>query len=297
MIRLKFIVFLLIVVSFSGCSVLNKNNKSGLQVITEGVESSIYLDDQLIEKAPFINREIKPGEYTLKIQPDDPAYITHETKVTLRPGSLTVVTWKLATRPELSGGVIYEMEPINSKSKAEVSFVTIPDGAIVALENSDKDFSPVIISDVNPGHNAFEISLPSYESQQHTINTVAGYRMLVSVKLAKISIDTPVKPATLTDKTNTQAIAQNEQIRGATTSAEQTDLVKIKKTNFFINEKEVLRVRSLPNAAGLELGFADVGSNYEYLDETENNWHKIKFEEETGWVSKSYAEVVKTDSQ
>lgn len=107
-------------------------------------------------------------------------------KIRLRPGLLTVVTWKLAQRPELSGGVIYEMEPISSKNKSEVSFVTIPDGAIVSLQGKEKEFSPVIITDVNPDHNEFEVSLPSYESQKHTINVVPGYRMLVNVKLAKL---------------------------------------------------------------------------------------------------------------
>ena len=112
----KFIIIVFVAAFFSGCNPLKKNSKSGLQVITDGTESAVFLDEQYIEKAPFINREIKPGEYTLKIQPDDPSLVTHETKIVLRPGLLTVVTWKLAERPELSGGVIYEMEPIKSKS-------------------------------------------------------------------------------------------------------------------------------------------------------------------------------------
>lgn len=297
----KLIIIVFVAVIFSGCNPLNKNSKSGLQVITDGVESVVFLDDQYIEKAPFINREIKPGEYTLKIQPDDPNLITYETKIRLRPGLLTVVTWKLAERPELSGGVIYEMEPIKSGSKSEVSFITIPDGAIVSLQGKEKEFSPVILTDITPGHNEFEVSLPSYESQKHTINAVAGYRMLVNVKLAKVGVG---EYQNIT-KTDDNEIDEASESASATTSG-QLDYereavgeipnsgkeVLIKPTNFFQDGKEVLRVRDKAGSDGAELGFASVGSKYIYLEKTENNWLNINFDGKSGWVSSDYAQIV-----
>ncbi len=296
-----------VAVIFSGCNPLNKNSKSGLQVITDGVASSVFLDDQYIEKTPFINREIKPGEYTLKIQPDGPNLVSYETKITLRPGLLTVVTWKLAERPELSGGVIYEMEPIKSNSKSEVSFITIPDGAIVALQGKEKEFSPVIITDVTPGHNEFEVSLPSYESQKHTINAVVGYRMLVSVKLAKVGIGETQKTET-NDKTNSKDLNTIDQATESATATKsgqlenKTDIIQdivssgkqilIKPTNFFQDGKEVLRVRAQAGSGGTELGFAPVGTKYPYLEKTEENWFNINFNGKSGWVSGTFAQIV-----
>lgn len=297
-----------VTVIFSGCNPLNKNSKSGLQVITDGVASAVFLNEQYIEKAPFINREIKPGEYTLKIQPDDPNLVAYETRIRLRPGLLTVVTWKLAERPELSGGVIYEMEPIKSNSKSEVSFITIPDGAIVSLQGKEKEFSPVIIPDITPGHNEFEVSLPSYESQKHTINAVPGYRMLVSVKLAKVGIGETQKNENNSDKTDTKEVSaidqasesatatKSGQLDNATNASEESKTtgkqILIKPTNFFQDGKEVLRVRDKAGSVGAELGFASVGTKYPYLEKTENSWFNINFNGKSGWVSGTFAQIV-----
>lgn len=302
----KLIIIIFATVIFSGCNPLAKNSKSGLQVITDGSESSIYLDDQYIEKAPFINREIKPGEYLLKIQPDDPKLVTYETKITLRPGLLTVVTWKLAERPELSGGVIYEMEPLKSGSKSEVSFITIPDGAIIALQGKDKEFSPVIIPNITPGHNEFEVLLPSYESQKHTINAVEGYRMLISVKLAKIANgdfqNNQKDSSEKIDDSNIELTEQATDSGNATQSgnlpvrdpknSEISKQILIKPTNFFQDGKEVLRVRDKIGLSGIELGFADVGEKYEYLGNTQDNWFNINFNGKSGWVSGTFSQIV-----
>lgn len=184
-----FILAVLILISstFAGCqSILDRKTKSGLQVITDDVPSSVFINGQYLNNTPLIEKELKPGEYSIKIQPNDSSLVAYETTVTLRKNLLTVVTWKPGSRPELSGGVIYEMEPLTDSSKAEVSFETVPEGAIVSLQGKDKDFTPVVFSDVTPGNQGFEITLPSYETQSHTINVQPGYRMLVRVKLAKL---------------------------------------------------------------------------------------------------------------
>lgn len=180
-------------VFLSGCqSILEHNVKSGLQVITDDVPSSVYLDGHYVNSTPMIEKNLKPGDYTLRIEPTDNSLQAYETRVTLRKGLLTVVTWKPADRPEMSGGVIYEMEPLKDKSKSEISFNTVPDAAIITLEGRDKEFSPTVFSDVPPGNRSFEITLPSYETQSHTIYVQPGYRMMVKVTLAKLQ---PVEKA------------------------------------------------------------------------------------------------------
>jgi len=325
-----FMIFILVVSGFffSGCNPLFKKAKSGLQVqITDKVAASVYLDGNFVEKTPFISKELSPGEHTLKIQPDDPTLIPYEIKVSLKPGLLTVVTWKLAERPEYSGGVMYEMEPINSKNKSEISFITIPDGAIITVAGKEKTFSPVIIPNVDPGHVEFEVSLPSYGIQKHTINTLPGYRMLVTVKLAKENPDSmnsdtaesgsnnetgsnndlgSLESSTTPTSNSAQLASPAPKVSAvnavatpvlATTSANirlgATDQkVQIKSTNFFVNGKEVLRVRDLPGSNGKELGFAEVGSLYPYLGNTQYNWFNIQFNGQSGWVSGQYAQLV-----
>ncbi len=303
-----FLILLTASVLFSACNPLAKKVKSGLQVqMTDGIAAAVYLDENYVEKTPFINRELSPGEYTLKIQPDDPKLIPYETKITLRPGLLTVVTWKLAQRPEFSGGVMYEMEPINSKNKSEISFVTIPDGAIVSVAGKEKTFAPTIIPDITPGHVEFEVTLPSYGVQKHTINAIPGYRMVVTVKLAKENLnekEVVVGNVTLEPQASGSATATTGSTTPAPTTTPKPTIapspaasasakqVLIKPTNFFVAEKEVLRARDLPSSSGKEVGFATVGNLYQYLGKTENNWHNIQLDGKSGWVSGQYAQLV-----
>ena len=302
-----FLLFTLLTASLflSACNPLAKKAKSGLQVqMTDGIAAAVYLDDNYVEKTPFINRELSPGEYTLKIQPDDPKLIPYETKINLRPGLLTVVTWKLAERPEFSGGVLYEMEPINSKNKSEISFVTIPDGAIVSVAGKEKTFAPISIPDITPGHVEFEVTLPSYGVQKHTINAIPGHRMVITVKLAKenlngkevimenVTLDPQASGSATPVPTPSPTVTPKPTISPVPVATNSAKQVLIKSTNFFVAEKEVLRARDLPSSSGKEVGFATVGNLYQYLGKTENNWHNIQLDGVPGWVSGQYAQLV-----
>lgn len=295
----------------TGCSLPLIPSKSGLQVITTDVPASIYLNGQYLEKAPYIGKSLKPGEYLLKIQPEDSAFVPYETTVSLKKGLLTVVTWKPGNRPETSGGVIYEMEKLPKKNQTEISVISIPDKAIVSLDQSKKDFTPLLLEDVSAGSHEFEVRLPSYDSQKHTINVIDGYRINITVKLAKNTLDesppsqksqeTTATEKNLTqdeeastaadDKTKTATEASQTPVRSSNSS--QADFsqgtVTIESTNFFQDGAEVLRVRSMPGGSGQELGFATVGKSYPYLGETTNGWLKIEFSKKEGWVSGKYA--------
>jgi hypothetical protein len=293
----------------SACNPLDAKTKAGLQVITADIPSSLFLDGQYLDKTPYIAKDIKPGTYTLRIQPDDTNLTPYETSINLRKGLLTVVTWKPGKRPELSGGVIYEMEKLKSKKNTELSIITVPDGAIVTLQGREKEFAPVTLTDVEPGQKEFEVSLPSYDTQKHTVNLVAGHRTTITVKLAKsevIDINTTGQTATTSARVALPSItpkpSATPSTRTATASAQTSTSsaktitgprVKINSTNFFQNGKEVLRVRDASSNAGNELGFADVGSEYAYLNKTENGFHNITFNGKSGWVSAQFSTVIK----
>ena len=100
----------------SACNPFAKK-KAGLQVMTNDIPASVFLDGQYIEKTPYIGKELQPGNYLLKIQPDDSNLTSYETTINLRSGLLSVVIWKPGNRPETSGGVIYEMEKLSSSKK------------------------------------------------------------------------------------------------------------------------------------------------------------------------------------
>lgn len=300
--RLWPLVFILVgAVTLAGCSadsIFEYKSKAGIQVITDGITSAVYLNEQYLDNTPLIQKDLKPGEYTLRIEPIDTQFVPHETAIKLNKGMLTVVTWKPGTRPELSGGVIYEMEPIKESKTAEVVFNTIPEGAIVALENKEKEFSPVVFSHVEAGNKEYEVTLPSYETQRHTLNVQAGHRMIVTIKLAKL---VPVEDTVPHVSQNASVSADLEQginsganltpEQAATASANDKRVVLTKPTGLIQDGKEVLRVRSEPDIASTELGIALVGSTHPYLGETANSWYKISFENQVGWVSAEFTEI------
>lgn len=295
----------------SGCtSIFDKNNKSGLQVLTNDIPAATFLDGEYLEKTPYINKELKPGQYLLKIQPDDSKLTPYETTITLRKGLLTVITWKPGLTSELSGGVMYELEKLSSTKQTELSIISIPDGAIVSIDDGEKQFSPVLKTDIAPGSHKISVSLPSYEEQSHTVNVVAGHRLNVSVTLAKnpaessndsTSSATAIASATTASGSaqasasattkSTESNLESVSLKTATASASTGATITITTTNFFQDGKEVLRVRDAIGTSGKELGFAAVGESFPYLNETNAGWYKIDFKGSQGWVSGKYAKL------
>jgi uncharacterized protein YgiM (DUF1202 family) len=268
----------------SGCNILDRKNVAGLQVITNDTASSLFLDGQYLDKTPYINKTIQPGEYTLKIQPDNQELVSYETQVSLRKNTLTVVTWKPGSRSENSGGIIYEMEEIKS-NQGELSFITIPANSIIKFDQGEQQFSPLVIRDIEPGHHQFEMSLPSYEKQHHTINVIKGYRINITAKLAKS------KPPGEEDDEPINIIVPIKDDLEATQSASVAgQLVTIKQTGFFQNEVEVLKVRKEASSAANIVGYAKSGQSYQYLTISDQNWYQIKLDEIQGWVSGEYVE-------
>jgi uncharacterized protein YgiM (DUF1202 family) len=309
-------------VVFSGCSILDLYKKSGLQVITNDIPSSVYLDEKLLDKTPYINKELKPGEYSLEVRPDDPKLYPYKTKVSLKSGLLTVVSWKPGPRPETSGGVIYEMEQLSDSHKSELSLTTIPDGAIVHVDGQAQGFAPILMESISKGEHEYEVKLPSYETQKHTINVLEGYKMIVTLKLAKEEYGSGEG----TDATSSAALASPSATSKPSASpspsaktspspsvspspSPKTSLkvspspvaspvtvakpkVVIKSTGFKQDGQEGLRVRSVPGAGGAEIGFAPTGSEYSYLQESQAGWYKISFAGQEGWVSGQYSQLL-----
>lgn len=298
----RLLILVLIPITLSGCS-LFKSKNAGLQVITNDISSSVFLDGQYLEKTPYIGKEFQPGVYTLRIQPDDPNLVPYETSIHLTAGLLTVVTWKPGERPETSGGVIYEMEKLSGKNQTELSIISLPDSAIVSIDDGTKQFTPVLIDAIEPGQHEFEVTIPSYETQRHTINVIQGHRMNVTVKLAKtIATQQEIKEDKIETLDEDQIASQSS--KPATDSASPVPLrqaldqpltgpfVTISSTNYFVDGQEVLRARDEASPAGAEVGFAKVGTQYQYLNETYNGWYKIQLDEDTaGWVSGQYSSL------
>lgn len=312
----RFILILLAsVFFFSACNPLELKNKAGLQVITNDVPVSIFLNEQFLGKTPFLTKDLKPGDYTIKIEPEDSQLVSYETSIKLRKGMLSVVTWTPGKTLAESGGVIYELEKLPDRNKTEISVMSIPDGAIISLNNGSKEFAPFTSENEQPGHHEFEATLPSYVTQQHTINLDKGFRLNILVKLAKDNvIDEEVVPVnqpnpspspTIEHRSLNEAATPSGSVQGATTTATSSaplrkaptsiDLsgrkVLIKPTGYIENGKEVVKVRAAANSGAAVIGLAESGKEYPYLEEQTTNWLKLEIGTKQGWVTTQYAQI------
>jgi hypothetical protein len=300
--RIFFISFLMFSAFFlSGCNPLEWKQQAGLQVITQEVSAALFLDDQYLDKTPYINKKIKPGDYILRIQPDDSSLVSYDIPIALHKGTITVVDWQPGTSLETSGGIIYEMEKTKTGKGSQIDFQTIPNNAILTFDDGVKQFSPLTLLNIAEGNHTFEVSLPSYKTQQHAVNIIKNHSIILTIILGK-ELDqkadqqltqqeiTP-KDASSSAETNTGTV-ENSLFAGSSTS---TAKVQILSTGFFVNDKEVLRVREEPSAAGKELGFVEVGKKYPYK-ETTPGWFGIEFENKIGWISSQFSQKVATAS-
>lgn len=278
------------VLVFRGFNPLELKTKSGLQITTNDVPASLFLDDQYLDKSPFFDKKIQPRAYTLRIHPDDASLAPYELPVTLNKGMVTVVTWKPGPTLETSGGVIYEMEKLGNRADAQLEFQSIPDGAILTVDGGTKQFSPVLMTDLSEGHHEFEMSLPSFETQQHSVTLAKGHKVTITVFLGKINIGDSLEPATV--ETDAATAASPDSTASGTITG---PAVQILSTNFFTNDQEVLRVRTTASPVGAELGFAPVGETYPFLSEVAG-WFQIQFEGQPGWVSSQFSQKINTNS-
>lgn len=313
--KFRFVLILLAsVFFFSACNPLELKNKAGLQVITNDVAVSIFLNEQFLGKTPFLTKDLKPGDYTIKIEPEDSQLVAYETSIKLRKGMLSVVTWTPGKTLAESGGVIYELEKLPDRNKTEISVMSIPDGAIISLDNGSKEFAPFTSENEQPGHHEFEATLPSYVTQQHTINLDKGFRLSILVKLAKDNVidqenipvnqPNPSPSPTIEHRSLNESATPSGSVQGVTTAtssapvrkaATSIDLsgkkVLIKPTGYIENGKEVVKVRAAANSGAAVIGLAESGKEYPYLEEQTANWLKLDIGTKQGWVTTQYAQI------
>lgn len=272
---------------FSGCQ---GRLSAGLQVLTSDVSASVYLDGKLMDSTPYINKELKPGEYTLEIRPKDTSLAHYQTKTSLKSGMLTVVNWQPGKRPETSGGVILETEPLRDKKATELLITTIPDGGIIYVDGVARGFAPVTVPALTVGEHQFEVRLPSYETQVHPINVLEGYRIIITVKLGKQDYQAPSTQTQTASSSATPLGTESSLASGSATLAPPKAVIL--RTGFVQNGREVLRVRDDAGTTATEIGFAPSGSEYTYLGETKNGWARIQFGNQPGWVSQQFVQIV-----
>ena len=275
-------------------TVFNKKGSAAISV-SSTQKAVVFIDGAEVGTTPYLNDKLQAGEHIVKLVPEatNDGLSPWEGKVVLSSNVLTVVNRNLGSTAQSSSGEVIWLEKIASKDKSSITVISSPDQAVVKIDSEPKGFSPITIDELNPGSYQVFIASPGYEERTISAKTVAGFRLIINVQLAKkiegIEEATPSGEKVETTPTPTTKITPiPKPTPQSTATPPPKPYIKIKDT-----PTGWLRVRAEPSTSATELAKVKPGEMFPYLGEEKNGWYKIEYEEDKeGWVSGTYVELV-----
>jgi hypothetical protein len=309
----NYLFFPLISLLFSGCSVPFFNKSQSALQINSNPPASVYLNGNHVGQTPHFDDKLKPGEYVVRLLVDDDPIKDWQTKVTLAPGIVSVINKNFGASESESANYLLQLEPLADKEAMELSILTIPDNAIVKVDNQPQGFSPVALKDVKEGERQILLSAPGYQELTLKAHAKPGFKLIASIQLARqtefinpavaspgAEIARPTASASPTLKVgNTPTPSQKPSSPTPTSkrTSTATGSAEIARPYVLIKETGVgwLRVRS--SASGTsdnEVARVDVGDKFPFIESSNTGWYKIEYEPgQEGWITARYAELFK----
>lgn len=301
--RMKKLFFVLFTSIFlGGCTVKDLFVKpaSGLEIFTTPA-STVFIDGENKGQTPFTDKNIKPGNYTIKLVPLTGDNLQpYEAKLELISKASTVISRTFApSELDMSGYTLQLQE--DPSGQTFLSIISDPDTINVTIDDKPSGFTPLSKLATTPGSHSLLVSSPGFIEQTLSVNAVKGYNLIINFKLASQTI-TLTPPAPSTESATTTLIPDEATSKASpsaspkTTMTTTTDPTDISKPYVVIGDTGTgwLRVRQDASGSSPELGKADTGEKLKYLGEsTELGWFKVEFEGAVGWVSGKYATIIK----
>jgi uncharacterized protein YgiM (DUF1202 family) len=250
-----------------------KEKPAGIFVDSSPI-SDVYINGRVVGKTPYSNT-YGAGEIMLKMVPvsTEPKLVAYETKITLVAGIETIVRRVFGTSEETSSGDVISFDKIGARETGLI-VISIPENAQVSIDGLPQGFTPYKSTGISPAQHQITVKSPGYGDRIMTLKTLAGYRLSLFAKLAKL---TEIKPI-------------------PTPKPEAKTYVEILTT-----PTGFLRVRTAPGTGGSEIGQVKPGDKYIFLsDDAATGWMEIQYEASapglpngiTGWVSGQFAKKI-----
>lgn len=231
--------------------------QAGLQITSVPDGAEVYIDSELKGKTPHEEASLKKAEVYIKLISKGGIW---GGKVTLNPGTWTVVKRNLSADPQTQAGEILTLE------KGEgVNVISSPDGASVEIDGKGVGQTPLKLS-LEKGEYNFVIKKGNYLPSTVKATIPEDFNLTLNVDLA----------LTEADLSSISLPAQST-----------TPKVKVLSTptNF-------LRVRDQPSLSGKEITRVEPNDELLFLGE-ESNWYKVRLKNGMeGFILASYAEKI-----
>ena len=291
---LSFSLILISSIFFSGCTLFSRPI-GGLKIDTD-IPSKVSLSGKEIGETPLQKKPLDAGKYELKLTPSDSSLVPMESPLRIIPGFETTVMWTFGKTKEDSSGVIIEMNK-GGGSKGEIELTTSPDNVPVTLLGANKGFSPLSLTDLEPGDYTLGVSAPGYNPLNTELRILAGKKLVIYMKLSrKPLIATPIITPTIEGIATTAAVVAATPV--ATSSGVNEIQPVLKTTNItpyveiLSTETNFLRVRNEASAKGTELYKLAVGSKVAYANASQSGWLQVVYDgTKKGWISSTYAKL------
>ena len=302
----KFVLVVGASLMLSGCTLTGIFNKkpAGLEIVTTQ-PATVTVNGANVGTTPYSNKTMKPGNYTLKLQPTDPALAPWESQYRLESEVTTVVNRTFASDEASAYGYTLELRP-EVGTGTYLSVISDPDTVSVTLDGKAYGFTPLSKLETTPGAHTLAVSSPGYQGQDLSLNTVKGYNLIVNLKMAGTQVvlatPTPTAPAATESAASAVSSARPSASPLARPLASPLASPVLTMTPPYVtveNHPDIqgaggLNVRKDASASSDPLGKAKIGERLRYLGETTPaGWFKVEFENQPGWVSGKYVTLTK----
>lgn len=273
----------------------------GVLKVAANTRVRVFLENREVGKTP-LETKVGVGDYTIKLIPDttDTVFSTWQGRVKIGQNILTYINRDLSDSELTSAGEMLWLEK-SIGNKAELSVISVPDGASVVLDDQSKGVTPISLTDLTAGDHTLVVTSPGFEPRTVKIKLTTGYKLNASVSLAlspsQISVAETAEAqpsATVSATVSTSPTPGLSTPTPTPSTAKNQPPQKPKKIKISATPTGFLRVRSEASTAADEIARVKPEEIYPVLDiqleGTIIRWYKIDLGEKSGWVSAEYAQ-------
>ena len=228
---------------------------SGISVLSQPSEATVYLDGKEVGKTPFEDKNLAVKDYTIKVEKGEASW---QGKVKLTPGTMSIVNRDLAKEKSQSAGEILTLD-----RGAGITVISNPSDADIEIDGKSLGKTPITIN-INSGEHVVLVSHANFLKRSIRANLPDSFNLTVSVDLALSEADLTIISAPVITQTLEVKVLQTP-------------------TGF-------LRVRDKPSLLGKEIAQVKPGDTLILLEE-QGSWDRIRLPDDTeGYVSSVYVE-------